>query len=167
MNKKIILDVTCGTRGIWFNKKHEAALYCDIRKEEKGFIKEKPNLEVCPDRLIDFRNLPFEDKSFKLVIFDPPHMKEGKAGKGCMLQMYGSLNRETWAADLKKGFNECFRVLEDYGILIFKWAETSIKKEKVWEIVEKRPLFGHVTNKSTKNTLWATFMKIPEEKESD
>ena len=31
---KKILDVTCGSRTIWFNKEHPAALYCDIRKEE-------------------------------------------------------------------------------------------------------------------------------------
>lgn len=33
MNKKI-LDVTCGSRTIWFNKKHPAAVYADRRKEE-------------------------------------------------------------------------------------------------------------------------------------
>lgn len=32
MNKKI-LDVTCGSRTIWFDKNHPAALYCDKRKE--------------------------------------------------------------------------------------------------------------------------------------
>ena len=30
MDKKI-LDVTCGMRGIWFNKEHPAAIYCDKR----------------------------------------------------------------------------------------------------------------------------------------
>ena len=33
MTKKI-LDVTCGSRSIWFNKNHPAALYCDVRDEE-------------------------------------------------------------------------------------------------------------------------------------
>lgn len=33
MTKKI-LDVTCGSRTIWFNKKHPAAIYCDARDEE-------------------------------------------------------------------------------------------------------------------------------------
>lgn len=31
---KKILDVTCGSRTIWFNKEHPAAVYCDIREEE-------------------------------------------------------------------------------------------------------------------------------------
>ena len=33
MNKKI-LDVTCGARSIWFNKRHPAAVYCDKRREQ-------------------------------------------------------------------------------------------------------------------------------------
>lgn len=34
MDDKKILDVTCGSRTIWFNKEHPAAVYCDIREEE-------------------------------------------------------------------------------------------------------------------------------------
>ena len=34
MLDKKILDVTCGSRTIWFNKHNPAAIYCDIRKEE-------------------------------------------------------------------------------------------------------------------------------------
>lgn len=33
MTKKI-LDATCGSRTIWFNKNHPAAIYCDVRDEE-------------------------------------------------------------------------------------------------------------------------------------
>lgn len=38
MQKKKILDVTCGSRTIWFNKHHPAAVYCDIRREEYSGI---------------------------------------------------------------------------------------------------------------------------------
>ena len=34
MMTKKILDVTCGSRSIWFNKNHPAAIYCDVRDEE-------------------------------------------------------------------------------------------------------------------------------------
>jgi len=34
MMTKKILDVTCGSRTIWFNKNHPAAIYCDVRDEE-------------------------------------------------------------------------------------------------------------------------------------
>jgi len=160
MKDKFILDVTCGTKGIWYNKSHSAAVYCDRRIEEKGFIPQRQNAEVKPDVICDFRELPFPDKSFKLVVFDPPHMKQGKAGHGDMLKRYGCLDNKTWAADIKKGFDECWRVLEDYGVLIFKWCEISIKNKDVLEVLGREPLFGHVTSR-TKNTLWATFMKFP------
>ncbi|KKL08117.1 hypothetical protein LCGC14_2579110, partial [marine sediment metagenome] len=104
--------------------------------------------------------LEFPDKSFKLVVFDPPHRTDFNK-TSIMAKQYGILNKETWQYDLKKGFDECWRVLQDYGILIFKWNEISIKKEKVFELFDVRPLFGHVTNKSSKNTIWATYMKIP------
>lgn len=161
MKNKFILDVTCGGRTIWFNKNHPASLYCDKRREEKGFEPARPTFAVQPDKIIDFRNLEFADRSFKLVVFDPPHMKEGKAGNGIFKRKYGSLNKETWAADLKKGFDECFRVLEDYGILIFKWSSVQIKIKDVLEIFDKQPLFGHPTGKQG-NTMWMCFMKIPE-----
>ena len=32
--EKKILDVTCGSRTIWFDKHHPAAVYCDIRDED-------------------------------------------------------------------------------------------------------------------------------------
>lgn len=31
---KKILDVTCGSKTIWFNKHHSAVIYCAKRKEE-------------------------------------------------------------------------------------------------------------------------------------
>ncbi len=162
--EKLILDVCCGGRTIWFNKNHPAALYLDIRKEEKGFTKERPNFAVQPDKIMDFRNLEFADRSFKLIVFDPPHMKEGKAGTGIFRKKYGALNEETWAADLKKGFDECWRVLEDNGILIFKWSSIQIKISEVLKVFDKQPLFGHPTGKNG-NTMWMCFMKIPGDKQ--
>lgn len=55
INKKI-LDVTCGSRSIWFNKAHPAALYCDKRNEvHSGLWKNsKRKLEINPDVVCDF-----------------------------------------------------------------------------------------------------------------
>lgn len=164
-NNKFILDPTCSGRMMWFNKNHPNVIYGDIRKEEKGFIKERPNFEINPDEVMDFRDLKFIDKSFKLIIFDPPHIKF-RGYKSWASQKYGSLDKETWAADLKKGFDECWRVLEDYGTLIFKWSverdSRSIKIKDVLNLFDKEPLFGHTTGKSG-NTMWMCFMKIPYE----
>lgn len=38
MQEKKILDATCGSRTIWFNKHNPAAVYCDIRREEYSGI---------------------------------------------------------------------------------------------------------------------------------
>lgn len=162
MNDKFILDVTCGGRTMWINKKHPNTLYCDIRREKKGICKERPNFSVEPDEIMDFRNLEFADRSFKLVVFDPPHMKEGKAGNSIFKKKYGSLNKKTYATDLKKGFDECWRVLEDYGILIFKWSSIQIRTNEIINLFNKEPLFGHPTGKNGK-TIWLCYMKIPGE----
>lgn len=66
MEKKI-LDVTCGARSIWFNKHHPAAVYCDKRREQYHHLwKNAGNcmLDINPDVVCDFTNLPFTDNSF-------------------------------------------------------------------------------------------------------
>lgn len=80
MDKKI-LDVTCGARTMWFDKNHPAAVYCDKRREEyHNLWKNAGNcsLQIAPDVLCDFTNLPFPDESFPLVVFDPPHLTGAK-----------------------------------------------------------------------------------------
>lgn len=42
MDKKI-LDVTCGSRSIWFNHNHPAAIYCDKRVEHDTRIWKSTN----------------------------------------------------------------------------------------------------------------------------
>lgn len=112
------------------------------------------SLQVKPDIIADFRNIPFEDKFFRLVVFDPPHLV--KVGESSWLaKKYGKLNTDTWKDDLKQGFNECMRVLVDNGVLIFKWNEEQIKLKEVLNTIEYKPLFG---NKKSK-THWLVFMK--------
>lgn len=158
-NNKYILDACCSGRMFWFNKKHPNALYIDIRKEEKGFVKGRPNFEVNPDLVMDFKDLKFSDKSFKLVVWDPPHIVR-LGNKSWMSQKYGMLGKN-WKEDLTKGFNECWRVLDDYRTLVFKWSEAEIKLKEVLKLFSASPLFGHPTAKHGK-TKWMTFMKIPE-----
>lgn len=155
--KKKILDVCCGSRMFWFNKQHPDAIYIDKREYSKGFDKSRPNRELHPDMIMDFRKLDFPDKSFKLIVMDPPHLI-GKEDSCNMIKAYGSLNKETWKEDIKKGFDEAWRVLEDDGILIFKWNESSIKRKEILEVIGIEPLFGH-PNGSKIPTHWFCFMK--------
>ena len=160
---KFILDACCGMKYMWMNKNHPNTIYMDIRKEEKGFNKNRPYDNVSPDILGDFTNLPEEIKAkrFKLIVWDVPHFKARKL-TGNLLKCYGGLNPETWQSDLKKGFTELWNVLEDYGILLFKFSDYHIKFKEVISLFPVNPLFYNVTNTSGKSdTKWFCFMKIP------
>lgn len=156
MKDKIILDACCGSRMFWFDKENPNVLYADIRDEEHTLCDGR-KLVVKPDIIADFTDMPFKDGTFKMVVFDPPHLKH--LGRNTwMAQKYGVL-LPTWETDIKAGFDECMRVLEPYGVLIFKWNEAQIKVRKILDIVQATPLFGHPTSKHGK-TIWMCFMKM-------
>ena len=156
---KFILDACCGGRHFWFNKAHPNTIYIDNRQVQKGTLAIRPNFEVQPDIVMDFRALEFADKSFKLVVWGPPHIKR-KNIKHYMTLKYGILPPKNWEEILQKGFLECWRVLENNGILVMKWSESDIKVSKVLSLFPEKPLFGHPTGARGK-THWLCFMKIP------
>jgi hypothetical protein len=162
---KFILDACCGGRMMWFNKHHPNTLYIDIRKEDKNFIKAVPNFEIKPDYVMDFRKMDFSDNSFKLVVWDVPHLLSNRVGNSIFRKKFGVLNVETWQSDLIKGFKECWRVLEDYGVLLFKWNDNNINHKKVLQLLPIKPLFGNISSGSgiaaASKTYWFCFMKIP------
>ena len=161
MEKKI-LDVTCGARSIWFNKHHPAAVYCDKRREQYHHLwKNAGNctLDINPDVVCDFTDLPFPDNSFPLVVFDPPHLTGAKE-TAWLVKKYGKLD-ENWPKMLHDGFRECMRVLKPDGVLIFKWSEYDIPAAEVWKAIGQKPLFGHHSGKRSR-TFWACFMKLEE-----
>ena len=142
MQNKFILDACCGTRMFWNDKNHSNVLYIDNRIREKGFAIDNDKREIKPDIQMDFRNMNFKDNSFKMVVFDPPHIIRNSEA-GVYSRVYGILSRDTWKEDIGKGFKECWRVLDDYGTLIFKWSESSIKLKEVLEIINQQPLIKH------------------------
>ncbi len=162
MKDKFILDACCGGKMFWFDREHPNTLYIDKRKCPAGHISIKSKHNVSPDIVMDFRDLDFKDKSFKLVVWDPPHRTDFTK-TSLMAKQYGILNKETWQWDLRKGFDECWRVLEDYGVLVFKWNEKQIKVKTILNLFPVNPLFGHTTDNKQK-THWMCFMKIPGEK---
>ena len=150
---KSILDVCCGGRMFYFDKNDDRVNFCDIR-EEKYILCDGRSFEVAPDTVADFRNLPFEDESFYLVVFDPPHLV--RLGRNSwMAKKYGKLD-ESWRGDLAKGFDECMRVLKPGGTLIFKWNENQIKLAEVLKCFSVAPLLGQRT---TAQTHWLVFFK--------
>ncbi len=149
---KRILDATCGSRMIWFDKQHPDAIYMDNR-ELTTILCDGRILNIRPGVIADFRDMPFPDNTFYLVVFDPPHLK--KAGQTSWLaQKYGLLS-DNWQDDIKQGFNECMRVLKPNGVLIFKWNEEQVKLKEILEVIDYKPLFGNRRSK----THWLVFMK--------
>jgi len=88
-----------------FDKENPLVEFCDSREHEATLCDGR-KLVVKPDRVMDFRCLVFEDGTFDLVLFDPPHLLHG-GERSWIVQQYGRLDRETWREDLRKGFEEC------------------------------------------------------------
>lgn len=166
MEKKI-LDVTCGDRTIWFQKHEPHTVYCDKRREEwdgmfgkalnKNGKQKRRHLVIDPDVQCDFTDLPFENESFSLVVFDPPHIMNLKESSW-MRKSYGSLD-DNWQQLIHDGFAECMRVLKPDGVLVFKWSDISISTRDVIKAIGHEPLFGHRSGKKM-NTHWMCYMKM-------
>lgn len=150
-----VLDPCSGSRMFWFDSECADAVFGDIRREEHVLCDGRV-LKIEPDLLMDFREIPFPDGSFKLVVFDPPHL-ESIGDKAWMKLKYGRLS-ENWRDDLRAGFAECFRVLDADGVLIFKWNQTQIPTAEILEMTNVRPMFGNISGKRA-NTHWIVFMK--------
>ena len=153
---KPILDACCGSKMFWFDKNNPNVEFCDIREVENHEYYKGRFLEVKPDTVCDFRNLPFKDESFYLVVFDPPHLIH-VGDNSWLKEKYGKL--ENWEDTISRGFDECWRVLKPYGTLIFKWNETDIKLSEILKAIKAEPLFGHRSGKNM-NTHWLCFMKM-------
>lgn len=161
--EKRVLDPCCGSRMFWFNRKHPDVVFGDRRHESitvtdrsHGNESGQRTLHIEPDVMLDFRDLPYPDGAFKLVSFDPPHLV--RAGpRSWLAAKYGKLS-ETWQEDIRKGFSECFRVLDADGVLVFKWNETQVKVREVLALTDVQPLFGHPTGRKGL-THWYVFMK--------
>ena len=136
-----ILDTCCGSRMFWFNKENEDAIYMDNRTENTRLCDGR-KLIVKPDIIADFRDIPFEDESFYLVVFDPPHLI--RAGEKSFLKLkYGRLDTN-WKDDIKQN-----------GTLIFKWNEEQISFSMIKNLLPCEPVIGQRRGK----TIWLIFFK--------
>lgn len=155
---KPILDPCCWGRMFYFDKQNPHVLYGDIRYEERWFIVGRDEFGISPDEIIDFRNIQYPDKRFKMVVFDPPHLTS-LWENSWMAKKYGKL-WPSWQEDIKQWFSECRRVLDDYGTLIFKRNETDIPVSKILSLIDQQPIFWHKSGKQQK-THRLCFMKFP------
>lgn len=147
-----VLDACCGSRMFYFDRQNPEVIYADNRELETTLCDGR-TLLIKPDVKMDFRDMPYPDNSFKVVVFDPPHLIH--AGTWSWLaNKYGILPAD-WPEYLKQGFSECMRVMEPDGLLIFKWNEDQIKLSEVLRVFDKKPLLGDQRGK----TRWLVFIK--------
>lgn len=69
-----VLDPACGGRMFWFDKSDSRVLFGDVR-DESWELCDGRRFEVKPDMLMDYRDLPFPDETFRMVVLDPPHLR--------------------------------------------------------------------------------------------
>lgn len=73
--EKLVLDPCCGSKMFWFDKGNDNVLFADQRSESH-ILCDGRVLNVEPDVIHDFRDMPYEDNSFYHVVFDPPHLNK-------------------------------------------------------------------------------------------
>ena len=82
---KPILDACCGARMSWFDNENPLALFADLRNEEHTLCDGRV-LKIAPDIVQDFRKMDFQDNTFHMVVFDPPHLLH--AGQNSWLEKW-------------------------------------------------------------------------------
>jgi len=157
----VVLDACCGGRMMWFDKTDPRALFIDRRREVHAMDVGTPgtigrqDLVIAPDIQASFTALPFPDETYRLVVFDPPHLFPRRAGN-LLGKKYGVLLND-WLEQLSRGFSECFRVLRPDGVLIFKWSDGDVTVKKILRLTPHKPLFGQ---RRGQQTYWIVFMKL-------
>lgn len=81
MMDKQILDPASGGRMFYFDKQDPRVLFGDNRVFS-GTLCDGRTFSVEPDEVIDFRNMPYKDEVFNLIIFDPPIYTESESIHG-------------------------------------------------------------------------------------
>ncbi|WP_269497281.1 class I SAM-dependent methyltransferase [Castellaniella sp. S9] len=158
-----VLDPCCGSRMMWFDKENPDVIFGDQRSEtitvtdnSRGNSSGQRVLRIEPDVRLDFRALPYPDRHFHLVGFDPPHLVHA-GPRSWLAAKYGKLG-SNWRDDLSQGFAECFRVLKPSGVLVFKWNETQVPLREVLSLTAEKPLFGQTAGRRGM-THWLVFMR--------
>lgn len=154
-----ILDMCCGSKMFWYEKYEPHTTYMDIRKDvytamDRGCERK---IEISPDIQADFTDIPFDDNTFDLVVFDPPHLIH--AGKNSWLaKKYGVLDPITGIAEVVEGFKEGIRVLKPTGTLLFKWNQDQIPFREILRNLKNEGFTPILGDKRSK-TKWTVFIK--------
>jgi len=167
-----ILDATCGFRGIWYQKNHPFVTFMDIKKgniirmSEHTKVKDRRFWKCNPDVVSDWKDAPFPDNYFDMIIFDPPHLilERGKKLPN-MAEVYGYLYKDTYRQVLQAGIKKLFDILKPEGVFVLKWCENSVPVDEIIKLFPYPPLFGSNTKgKGHTANFWIIFLKYRCEK---
>ena len=162
-----ILDATCGFRGIWYQKNHPFVTFMDKRKcvvrQTPGTKKtSRSKYNINPDVVSEWKDAPFPNDFFDMVIFDPPHLiidrNHGKLSS--LNKFYGYLYKDNYKRVLREGISKLFGCLKPDGFFIFKWCENSVRVEDILKLFPYKPFFGSNTkSKGYTQNFWIVFIK--------
>lgn len=144
-----ILDLSAGKRSIWFNRLQEETIFVDIRPE------------TIPTVIADTTQLPFHSRIFDLIVFDPPHVTNGKTST--MAEYYGAFPAEVIRDMVQRSSAEAFRVSKKDGLMAFKWNDHDVNLKRMLALMEGwEPLFGQKVagrSKHRSSTYWVLLRK--------
>lgn len=147
-----VLDACCGGESFYF-REHPEVLTCDLEPRVATLCDGRA-FECAPDVVCDFTDLPFDDETFSLVVFDPPHLTRGA---GWQATKYGVLDHD-WKDELGRGFSECWRVLRPQRTLVFKWSDVQVGLAELRPLFPAPPLLGNRRPRAS-GTHWLLFFK--------
>jgi len=160
-----ILDATAGFRGIWYQKNLPFVTFMD--KREGKFNAVTPNMklknrrswEIKPDVVSEWKDAPFPDDYFDMVIFDPPHLIwKNERTPGALDIKYSYLKKDNYKQVLKNAFEQLFRVLKPNGFFVLKWCDANVSVNEILKLCPYKPLYGSRSGRNDQNH-WIMFCK--------
>ena len=136
--------------------KRKGVYYSNHKKQKPRVINVNPNI------VAEWKNAPFPDNHFDMIVFDPPHLIENRDKKNLssLNKSYGMLYKDNWKRELKLGIRKLFDILKPEGVFVFKWCENSAKVQEVLKFFPYKPLFGSNTkSKGHTSNFWILFIK--------
>ena len=125
----LVLDCTYGGGRMW----KKAVIAPDVRTDKD------PSLDV--DVAADFRQLPFEDASFDVIVFDPPHWPGNISASSIYNQRYNTpkftdgREKDTVVGLFPSALAEFKRLLKPNAIVLVKIADLVRNHKYQWQHV--------------------------------